>query len=306
MNVVVVGAGAWGSVFAALLRDRGHRVVLGCRNEGRAHDLAPVYEGIDVVAMADAPVGEADLVVVAVPSVSFAPVVGALKGNVPVLSLTKGLDPLTGARLSTLIADRLVAVLSGPNLAQEVSGGLPAAAVVASSDRGFAAELQAAITSALFRVYVNDDIVGVELCAAAKNVIALAAGAVDGLGLGDNAKAALVTRGLAEMARLAGRAGGRPETFAGLAGLGDLAVTCWSPLGRNRRAGELLAAGRSAQEAAVLIGTVEGITTAPLLARLAHELGVEMPITEAVCAALAGAEIAELVPRLMSRDPTTE
>jgi glycerol-3-phosphate dehydrogenase (NAD(P)+) len=147
----------------------------------------------------------------------------------------------------------------------------------------------------------------VELCAAAKNVIALAAGGADGLGLGDNGKAALVTRGLAEMGRLAESAGGRPETFAGLAGMGDLMVTCWSPAGRNRRAGELIARGATAEEAVAQIGmVVEGLTTAPVLREVSGRLGIEMPITEGVCAVLGGAGLADLVARLMGREPTTE
>src|SRR6185312_2473904 len=141
------------------------------------------------------------------------------------------------------VTDRPVAVLSGPNIADEVARGLPAAAVIACESLPLAVQLQLAITSSAFRVYVNDDLVGVELCAAAKNVIALAAGGADGLGLGDNAKAALVTRGLVEMGRLAEVAGARPETFAGLAGMGDLIVTCWSKSVRNRRCGELVAQG---------------------------------------------------------------
>jgi glycerol-3-phosphate dehydrogenase (NAD(P)+) len=168
-------------------------------------------------------------------------------------------------------------------------------------------QLQLAINSTAFRVYVNDDVVGVELCAAAKNVIALAAGGADGLGLGDNAKAALVTRGLAEMSRLAEVAGARPETFAGLAGMGDLIVTCWSPSGRNRRCGELVARGMTPAEAASSIGmVVEGLTTAPTLRELAHRLDVEMPITEGVCAVLDGVPLGDLVGQLMRRDPTVE
>src|SRR5262249_61646622 len=138
--------------------------------------------------------------------------------------LPRGLVPESGERPSTLVRDRPVAVLSGPNIAEEVSRGLPAAAVVASADTDLAVRLQLAINSTVFRIYVNEDVVGVELCAAAKNVIALAAGGADGLRLGDNAKAALVTRGLVEMGRLAESAGGKPETFAGLAGMGDLIV----------------------------------------------------------------------------------
>ena len=136
-------------------------------------------------------------------------------------------------------------MLSGPNMAEEVAAGLPGATVIATEDAAFGQQLQQALNSGVFRVYLNDDLIGVELCAAAKNVIALAAGACDGLRVGDNAKAALVTRGLVEMARLGEAAGADPETFSGLAGMGDLIVTCWHPSGRNRRAGELIALGRA-------------------------------------------------------------
>ena len=198
-------------------------------------------------------------------------------------------------------------MLSGPNIAEEISRGLPAAAVIAADDEALAVQIQLAINSATFRVYVNDDVVGVELCAAAKNVIALAAGGADGLGLGDNAKAALVARGLAEMGRLAEANGARPETFAGLAGMGDLIVTCWSKSGRNRRAGELIARGATPQEALAEIGMVaEGLTTAPVVRELSRRLGVEMPITEGVCTVLDGVPLGELVATLMGRDPTSE
>jgi glycerol-3-phosphate dehydrogenase (NAD(P)+) len=154
---------------------------------------------------------------------------------------------------------------------------------------------------------VNTDLVGVELCAAAKNVIALAAGAVDGLGLGDNAKAALIARGLSEMTRLGEACGARAETFAGLAGMGDLVVTCWSRHSRNRRAGELIARGMSPEEAKAEIGMViEGLTTAPVLRDLAHRLGIELPITEGVCAVLGGASLGDLISGLMGRRPTDE
>jgi glycerol-3-phosphate dehydrogenase (NAD(P)+) len=245
--------------------------------------------------------------VVAVPSRVFGEVVADLPGDAPVLSLTKGLDPATGARLSTLVSGRGVAILSGPNIAEEMVRGLPAAAVVASDDLELAVRLQVAVHSVLFRVYVSDDPAGVELCAAAKNVIALAAGGADGLSLGDNAKAALVARGLAEMRRLAESAGARPDTFAGLAGMGDLIVTCWSPSGRNRRAGELIARGARPEEAVAEIGmVVEGLTTAPVLRDLGHRLTIELPITEGVCAVLDGVPLTGLVEQLMSRAPTTE
>jgi glycerol-3-phosphate dehydrogenase (NAD(P)+) len=224
-----------------------------------------------------------------------------------VLSLTKGLDPETGERLSTLVRGRAVAVLSGPNMAEEVLAGLPAVSVIASEDGELARALQERLSSLVFRVYVNGDVIGVELCAAAKNVIALAAGAVDGLGLGDNAKAALVTRGVVEIARLGEALGADAETFSGLAGMGDLIVTCWHPSGRNRRAGELIARGASAQEALAEIGqVVEGLTTATVLRDLARRLGIEMPITEGVCSVLEGRPLHELAGDLMGRRPTAE
>jgi glycerol-3-phosphate dehydrogenase (NAD(P)+) len=234
-------------------------------------------------------------------------VAASLPGTAPVLCLTKGLDPATGERLSTCVAGRPVAVLSGPNMAEEIGRGLPTAAVIASEDGYLAGELQYAIGSPLFRAYVNPDVVGVELCAAAKNVIALAAGGVDGLDLGDNAKAALIARGLAEMARLGEAAGARPETFAGLAGMGDLVVTCWSRHGRNRQAGQLIAQGLTPERAVAEIGqTVEGLATAPALRDLSHRLGVELPITEGVCAVLSGQSLDALLSGLMGREPTEE
>jgi glycerol-3-phosphate dehydrogenase (NAD(P)+) len=290
MRALVVGAGAWGTAFGELLRGRGHDVTL----VGRAE-------------IGNAPYDRSDLVVLAVPSHAFREVLGQVGGNAPVLSLVKGLDPQSGQRLSTLVHDRPVAVLSGPNMADEVLQGLPAAAVIACDDDDLALRLQEAINSPIFRVYVNDDVLGVELCGAAKNVIALAAGGVDGLGLGDNAKAALITRGLVEMARLGEAAGAQPETFAGLAGMGDLMVTCFHPSGRNRRAGELIARGSTPEEARAAIGqVVEGLTTAPVLRDFSRRIGVELPITEAVCSVLAGTPLQELAAGLMDRRPTAE
>jgi glycerol-3-phosphate dehydrogenase (NAD(P)+) len=318
MRVVVVGGGSWGTAFACLLRDREHDVTLACRDaeQARAIDATgrnPRYlrdvdlRGIDAATLDEAHVGDAELVVLAVPSSAFAEVAAALPGSAPVLSLTKGLDPGTGERLSTRVEGRPVAVLSGPNMAEEVAAGLPSATVIASEDGPLAEELQRAINSMVFRVYVNDDLVGVELCAAAKNVIALAAGGVDGLGLGDNAKASLITRGLVEMARLGEACGAQPETFSGLAGMGDLIVTCFSGFGRNRRAGELIARGATAEEARTEIGqVVEGLTTAPVLRDLSHRLGVELPITEGVCQVLGGTQLHELLASLMGREPTQE
>jgi glycerol-3-phosphate dehydrogenase (NAD(P)+) len=311
----VVGGGSWGTAFSRLLADRGHEVTLACRDSGQVAAIAetgrnPRYltsvdlRGVTVVS--EAPAG-ADVYALAVPSRAFAAVASALPPGGAVLSLTKGLDPANGERLSTLVRDRPVAVLSGPNMAEEIAEGPPSAAVVASEDERLAFELQHAINSTVFRVYVNPDVTGVELCAAAKNVIALAAGGVDGLSLGDNAKAALITRGLAEMARLGEACGARPETFAGLAGMGDLIVTCWSRYGRNRHAGELIAQGASPEEAIAEIGqVVEGLTTAPVLRDLSHRLGIELPITEGVCQVLEGESLGDLVASLMGRRPRDE
>ena len=290
MNTVVVGGGAWGTAFADLLRECGHDVTLATR-----------------ATIDDAPYEDAELVVIAVPSSSFAEVLTHVRGDAPVLSLVKGLDPATGNRLSTLVTDRPVAVLSGPNMAEEVAAGLPGATVIASEDESLALWLQEAITSVTFRVYVNTDLIGVELCGAAKNVIALSAGGVDGLGLGDNAKAAMITRGLVEMARLGEACGAESETFSGLAGMGDLICTCWHPSGRNRRAGELIARGASPEEARAIIGqVVEGLNTAPVLRDLSHRIGVELPITEGVCAVLDGMQLDELLSSLMGRRATAE
>jgi len=320
VRIAVVGGGSWGSAFASLLAERDdHDVALACRDPAHARAIAatgrnPRYvpnadlSRVRACALDDEPLTDAELICIAVPSRVFRDAVAALPdGDAPLLSLVKGLDPVSGERLSAAVERRPVAVLSGPNHAEEVADGLPAAAVVASEDEALAVRLQGTVMSPRFRVYVNTDVIGVELCAAAKNVIALAAGAVDGLGMGDNAKAALLTRGLAEMARLGEAAGARPETFAGLAGMGDLAVTCWSRHGRNRRAGELIARGLSPEDAEREIGmAVEGLTTAPILRAYADRLGIDLPITNAVCEVLVGGSMSEAVAALMGRRPTEE
>jgi glycerol-3-phosphate dehydrogenase (NAD(P)+) len=318
MRAVVVGGGSWGSAFAFLLAERGHDVTLACRDPGQVRTINatgqnPRYlqdadlERVVATTIDGAPIADADVVAVAIPSRAFAEVIAALPGDAPILTLTKGLDPSTGELLHTLVRDRPVAVLSGPTFAEEVARGLPCATVIASRDEELAVRLQHEINSALFRVYVNTDLTGVEFCGAAKNVIALAAGGVDGLRLGDNAKAAVITRGVAEMTRLGSARGARPETFAGLAGMGDLMVTCWSRLGRNRRAGELIAGGATPDEAVKEIGqVVEGLTTAPVLRDLSRRLGIELPITEAVCGVLEGQSLQALAASLMGRRPKGE
>jgi glycerol-3-phosphate dehydrogenase (NAD(P)+) len=317
MKISVVGCGSWGSVFAALLAEGGHEVMLLCRDPEQAKAIAdtgrnPRYlTQVDLSGVAaatlDQEAGEVELICVAVPSKAFREVVQALPGEAPLLSLAKGLDPASGERLSRVVEGRPVAVLTGPNHAEEIAEGLPAAAVIASEDGELAHRLQHELISPRFRIYLNTDLVGVELSAAAKNVMALAAGAVDGLALGDNAKAALVARGLAEMTRLGEACGARAETFAGLAGMGDLVVTCWSRHSRNRRAGELISRGTPVEEALAEIGmVVEGLTTAPVLRDLSRRLGTELPITEAVCEVLEGGSLGQLIAGLMERRPTGE
>src|SRR2546430_666390 len=231
MRAVVAGAGAWGTAFSYVLATRGHEVTLACRDAEQARAIEetgrnPRYlpntdlSAVSATTLDDPTIAGADLHVLAVPSHAFGEVARALPGAAPVLSLTKGLDPETGGRLSQLIERRAVAVLSGPNFAEEIAEGLPAAAVIASEDERLTLELQQAVNSLAFRVYASDDPTGVELCAAAKNVIALAAGGVDGPGLGDNGKAALIARGLAEMARLGGACCRLPGSIAAPGGEG--------------------------------------------------------------------------------------
>ncbi len=318
MRFVVIGGGSWGTAFSALLVEQGHDVTLACRDAAQVAAIRttarnPRYlseaelDGLGAVELGEVDASDADFLVFALPSSALESVARELGGTTPALILTKGLDPNGGARPSELVGARPVVVLSGPNHAEEIVAGLPAAAVIAGSDPELAGRLQEAVHSTRFRVYLNDDLVGVELCAAAKNVIALAAGAVDGLELGDNAKAALMSRGLAEMARLAAACGARPETFAGLAGIGDLVVTCWSRHSRNRRAGELVASGATVAEAQEEIGmVVEGMTTAPVLHDLGRKLEIELPITDAVYAVLSGGRIEKLVSSLLARRPTRE
>jgi glycerol-3-phosphate dehydrogenase (NAD(P)+) len=262
------------------------------------------------------PLGGDGLAVLAVPSRAIADaaewIAGRVDDDIGVLSLTKGLDPVTGTRLSEAWARRLppgaaFCVLSGPNHAEEVAMGQPTACVVAG-EIGLARRVQRLLTCGRFRVYLNEDLVGVELCAAAKNVIAVAAGMSDGLGFGDNAKAALITRGLAEMTRLGLAFGARAATFRGLAGMGDLVATCTSRHSRNRRAGELIAEGLPAAQVEGRLGqTAEGLPTVRNLLRLAAAEGVELPISAEVAAATFEAKpAAACLEALMARAPASE
>ena len=328
MRAAVVGGGSWGTAFARHLVLAGHETTLVCRDADQAAEIAHRHRNPRYLSDVELPPSlhaepldragfdGVDLVAVAVPSRGFADTVAAIAGRLPagasLLSLTKGLDPATRRRMSEVLADaggsERVAVLSGPNHSEEVARDCPTASVVASDPIELARDLQVALSTPRLRVYASGDVVGVELCAAAKNVMGLAAGVSDGLGFGDNAKAAIITRGMAEMSRLGAAFGAKPRTFAGMAGMGDLVATCTSSHSRNRRAGELLARGVPAEWIEREIGQVaEGLTTAPVLRELARERGLELPITEAVCEVAAGrATPLEAVAQLMAREPVEE
>lgn len=328
-RVVVIGAGAWGSTLASIV-GRVEPVLLLCRDAAQASEIQASRRnerrlpGIDLPvalsATADpAHIGpQVELVIVAVPSThlraEIARVAPALPAGADVLSAVKGIEPGTLLRMSEVIADAggiqsgRIAAISGPNLAGEIARGLPASAVVASPDLALAERIADRLGRREFRLYVNADILGVELCGALKNIVAIAAGAADGLGFGDNGKAGLLTRGLAEMMRLGTAAGANPLTFAGLAGIGDLIATCGSRLSRNHRLGEELAHGRSwAEIEGTLQGTAEGAyTVGPALA-LADRLGVEMPIAREVQRALfEGKSVQRCLVDLLSRESRDE
>jgi len=328
-RVVVVGAGAWGTTLAALV-GRVEPVLLLCRDAAQARDIQSSRRnerrlpGIELpatlVAESDpARIGpQVELVIVAVPSTPLRAEIARVAPFVPlgadVLSVVKGIEPGTLLRMSEVIAEsggvgpEKIAALSGPNLADEIARGLPASAVVASPDLSLAERIADRLGRREFRLYVNADILGVELCGALKNIVAIAAGAADGLGFGDNGKAGLLTRGLAEMMRLGTAAGANPLTFAGLAGIGDLIATCGSRLSRNHRLGVELAQGRSwAEIEATLPGTAEGAyTVGPALA-LADRLGVEMPIAREVQRALfEGKSVQRCLVDLLSRESRDE
>jgi glycerol-3-phosphate dehydrogenase (NAD(P)+) len=328
-RIAVVGAGAWGTTMAALI-GRQEPVTLVChdpvqaetiessrRNERRLPGIE-LPAGLRATADVDALSSAIDLVIFAVPSTHLRAEVERLSPAIPatadILSLVKGLERGSLARMSEVIADAGgrspagIAVLSGPNLAGEIARGLPASAVVAATDAALAARIAERLGRREFRLYVNSDVLGVELCGALKNVIAIAAGAADGLGFGDNGKAGLMTRGLAEMMRVGIAAGANPLTFAGLAGIGDVIATCGSRLSRNHRLGEELAKGRTwAELETALPGTAEGAYTVTAALALADRLGVEMPIAREVQRALfEGKSVQRCLIDLLSRESKDE
>ena len=331
-RIAVMGAGSWGTAFAKLCAEAGRSVVIWARREEVADAIRTQRRNPDYLPEAVLPDGVtatsnplsaldgADMVAVAVPSQTLRAnlaewaTAGAIDGGATVVSLMKGIELGTGKRMSEVIVDVIdvdparVAVLTGPNLAGELAFRHPAASVIACVDEDRATVVQQAVVTPYFRPYTNNDVIGCELGGAVKNVIALACGMAIGMGFGDNTKATLITRGLAETARLGVRLGADPLTFAGLAGLGDLVGTCMSPLSRNRTFGEHLGRGQTLEQAQIATRqTAEGVKSCLSVRDLAHEHGVEMPITEqveAVCHESVPVEVAMVA--LMTRDTKPE
>jgi len=330
-QVAVLNAGGWGTALAVKLANQGHTVCLWARRRELAEQIQAQGEnaqylpgvaippGVRLTSSLDEAVAAADVVIVAAIA-GYIRELGRelatlIQPHTLVLHGAKGLEPLTWRRLSTVLQEELaqrhplaVAALSGPNHAEEVARALPTAAVVACEDMDVATKLQALLSTPSFRVYTNRDVTGVEFCSAAKNVLAIAAGIGDGLGYGDNGKAALITRGLAEIWRLVEREGGLLATIAGLAGIGDVVATCTSRHSRNRWAGEQIGRGRDPQE--VIRSTpmaIEGIPAAMGVVAVARSHGVEMPIAEGVHRVLfEGQHPADALRDLLARDFTSE
>ena len=323
MRIALLGAGAWGTALAIALAAR-HEVRLWTRSpadrealrSSRQSRYLPNARLPDAVAIAESVAEAADggaLVLVATSTAGLRPACATVPATSSLLWACKGFEQPSGLLPHEIVGAVLpratrIGALSGPSFAQEVAAGQPTALVVASRDAAFAGEAMAALNQPRLRVYSSNDLVGVELGGAVKNVIAIAAGISDGLALGRNARAALVTRGLAEIVRLGTAWGGRAETFMGLAGLGDLVLTCTGELSRNREVGVRLAAGKPLATILAELGHVaEGVPTAHSVRAHAKRLGVEMPIVDAVCAVLDGRQApAEAVAQLMSRDPRAE
>lgn len=328
--VTVLGAGSWGTAFAAVLARKGVPVTLWARREGCATEVNTERQnrsylpGVDLpdglVATADLEeaVTGTDIVVLGIPSHCFREkceeIAPMLTSDASLVSLTKGVEQGTLLRMSEVAAEAArvspdrVAVLSGPNLAKEVARGLPGATVVACTDDARAAALQTIFHAPTFRVYTNADVIGVEVGGAVKNVVAIAAGVADGLGYGENALAALVTRGLVEITRLGVSLGADPLTFVGLAGVGDLVATCLSKQSRNHHVGEELAKGRTIDDIIASMSMVaEGVKSCRGILEIAARAGVDMPIASRVGKVLYdGAEVKEMVDSLLTRDAETE
>lgn len=329
----IIGDGAMGTVCVRLLAENGCPVRMWSAFEENADAMrrtrrnrrflpgVDLPEALEITTDPARAFAGADLVVSAVPAQFTRAVWQRLAGHcppeIPICSATKGIETGSLLRPTQIVADVLtaspdgawpLAALSGPSIAREVALRLPATVVAAAADERLAAEIQKLFTTAYFRVYTNTDLVGVEIAAATKNIIAIAAGILDGIRAGDNAKAALLTRGLAEITRLGLALGGQGETFAGLAGVGDLVTTCVSPFGRNRTLGEAIGKGRTLDDAlAAIEGEVEGVATTRSVLDLARRHDVEMPIARAVHAVLfEGRRPRQAIAELMSRPLKSE
>jgi glycerol-3-phosphate dehydrogenase (NAD(P)+) len=329
-RAAVIGAGSWGTAVAAIVADHAD-VTLWARDPelaaqiDRDHENERYLPGIGLppvlraTAELDAACVDADVIVVGVPSHGFREVLDAASSMIsptaPIISLSKGVEQTTHLRMTEVVADVLpdhprdrIGVLTGPNLAREVAEGQPAASVIALEDQDAASELQQLFMTRTFRVYTNPDVIGCESAGALKNVIAIAAGIAAGLGYGDNTKAGLITRGLAELARLGVALGGEPLTFSGLAGMGDLVATCTSDKSRNRRVGVELGRGRTLDDIVAETNMVaEGVKSTAAVLEIAREQGVDMPIASMVGSVLyEDAKPADLVPTLMLREAKAE
>lgn len=327
MKLAVLGAGAWGTAISINLAAR-HAVTLWARDAAAARALnaarvnarylpgAAIPPQVAITAQFEEAVAQCELALVATTTAALRATLrrlAAAGARAPVVWLCKGFEAETSRLPHEIAAEELPpaaprGALSGPSFAQEIARGLPAALTLASGDGAFAARAARELHGAALRVYSSDDLAGVEVAGAVKNVMAIAAGISDGLGLGANARAALVTRGLAEITRLGLRLGGRVETFMGLAGVGDLLLTCTGDLSRNRRLGLALARGEGLDATLSGLGHVaEGVYTARAVQRIAQALGIEMPITRAVCRVLdEGVPAREAVQELLRRDPRSE
>lgn len=330
-KVGIVGTTSWGTTLGVMLAERGIDVSLFARNEAEATKLTSDGENVrflpgvkfpptlKVTASAQNAFGDAGLVLFVVPSRTIRQNIERVRDSLNVdsviVSAIKGIEIESGKRMSEILADELpedfessICALSGPNLAREIAQGKPSSTVVASSNSSAAEAAQRILNSSRFRVYTNDDIVGVELCGALKNIIALGAGICDGLDFGDNTKAAFITRGLAEISRLVLAAGGNPRTVAGLAGMGDLIATCASSLSRNHQVGFRIAEGKTLSEIQASMDSVaEGVHTTPAAVSLAKTLGVDMPIAQATYDVLfSGVSLDHAISALLGREPRPE
>ena len=327
LNITVVAAGAWGTALAIAF-SRKHQVTLWTREEDVTQVMLAEREnkhffpghrlpdGLQIATDFEAAVASAELLVFATPLIGFRPTLRLLRevNQVkPLIWVCKGMEAESAKLPHQIVGEELgenvlCGALTGPSFAEEVANGLPTAITLAANDPDFASRMALELHSSRLRIYANDDLVGVQVGGAVKNVMAIATGICDGLGLGHNSRAALMTRGLAEIARLGVALGGLPTTFMGLAGMGDLILTCTGDLSRNRQVGLALASGKKLSQILADLGHVaEGVGTAREVARLAIERGIEMPITQAVNAILhEDVPAAEAVEKLLSRDPKPE